>query len=159
MPGSVQAFDGALWPVCFGDQRVLRVDPTSGAVDDVAVPGSPSDIAVVGDELWVTVRDREAVDVIDPVAMRVVDSIDVGPNPHKVIAAFGWVWVTNEGDAVADGTVSRIDPATRAEVQPRVTVGLAPIELAAGGERVYVANFNGRGLDDRPGTVTILAPT
>ena len=66
---------------------------------------------------------------------RVAATIPVGPGPVDVLAAEGVVWVAN----AAQGTVSRVDPATQT-VTRTIQVGRNPVRLAAGFGSIWVAN-------------------
>jgi YVTN family beta-propeller protein len=88
---------------------------------------------------WVAVRGPERVAPIvnpPPGALgRVVATIPVGADPADVLASDGAVWVAN----TAQGTVSRIDPATNT-VTRTIQVGRDPVRLAAGFGSIWVAN-------------------
>jgi DNA-binding beta-propeller fold protein YncE len=74
-----------------------------------------------------------AVAVVDPDTNRVVASIPVGSKPVTITAGDGAVWV---GDA-GDGTVTRIDPATR-KTKP-IGIGAPAVDLAASEGSIWVA--------------------
>jgi YVTN family beta-propeller protein len=63
------------------------------------------------------------------------DAVATGQNPGGVAYGAGSIWVTN----TSDGTVSRIDPRSRAVTQT-VRVHAQPVGIAASGEDVWVAN-------------------
>jgi YVTN family beta-propeller protein len=69
-------------------------------------------------------------------AIRVV--LPLGTSPTAVTAGDGAVWVANSNA----GTVSRIDPATRAVVQT-IQAGAAPTAIAVGAGAVWVTNNYG----------------
>jgi virginiamycin B lyase len=66
---------------------------------------------------------------------RVTATIAVGAGPVDAVVGAGAVWVAN----AAEGTVSRIDPATNT-VTATIAVGRNPVRLAAGFGSVWVAN-------------------
>jgi streptogramin lyase len=74
-----------------------------------------------------------AVVAVDAATNRVVASIPVGSEPISIASGEGAVWV---GDA-ADGTVTRIDPASRRT--QAIGIDAPAIDLAAGGGNVWVA--------------------
>jgi YVTN family beta-propeller protein len=77
----------------------------------------------------------DSLGVFDARSGRLVAHIGVGATPTGVAAGEGAYWVTN-----ADGhTVSRIDPATTAVVQP-IPVGNGPSGIATGAGAVWVVN-------------------
>ena len=81
----------------------------------------------------------------DPVART---PLGVGAAPGALAAGGGALWVAN----AADGTVSRIDPASRKVTGGAIKVGPVPAALAVGAGAVWVANS-----DD--GTVSQIDPT
>ena len=74
--------------------------------------------------------------------------LGVGAAPGALAAGAGALWVAN----AADGTVSRIDPASRKVTGGAINVGPVPAALAVGAGAVWVANS-----DD--GTVSQIDPT
>ena len=64
------------------------------------------------------------------------DSVRVGLSPDGLAFGAGSLWVANR----TDGTVSRINPDTRAVVQT-IKVGALPNEVTVTGNDVWVANF------------------
>jgi YVTN family beta-propeller protein len=66
---------------------------------------------------------------------RVAATIPVGADPVDVLVAAGTVWVAN----AAQGTISRVDPATNT-VTRTIQVGRNPVRLAAGFGSIWVAN-------------------
>jgi DNA-binding beta-propeller fold protein YncE len=71
---------------------------------------------------------------IDPRTGRVVQTVGVGQDPESIAVGSGRVWVAN----FADGTVSRIDPAT-SDVAT-ITANGAPLGLAVRSGVVFVVN-------------------
>ena len=59
--------------------------------------------------------------------------IDVGAEPEGIAVGAGAVWVANTGD----GTVSRIDPATK-KVVKTIDVGNRPVGIAVAADLVWV---------------------
>jgi YVTN family beta-propeller protein len=63
----------------------------------------------------------------------------VGAGPtDAIVGADGMLWVANDGD----GTVTRVDPATNADVDT-VTTGGSPFVIRAGFGDVWTADFKG----------------
>ena len=69
----------------------------------------------------------------------IADTIEVDNGPVGIAVGAGAVWVANS----LDGTVSRIDPATRREVS-KTTVGNTPAAVAFGAGYVWVTNSDDR---------------
>jgi virginiamycin B lyase len=87
---------------------------------------------------------------------RVTASIPVGAGPADALVAAGAVWVAN----AAQGTVSRIDPATNT-VTATIRVGRDPVGLAAGFGSIWVANQSSQTvarLDARTGRLEATIP-
>jgi YVTN family beta-propeller protein len=64
------------------------------------------------------------------------DAVAVGQSPGGLAYGAGALWATN----AADGTVSRIDPATHTVVQTIHQVGADPTAVTVSGQEVWVAN-------------------
>jgi YVTN family beta-propeller protein len=88
---------------------------------------------------WIGVRQSERVTpVVNPPPGslgRVAATVPVGARPVDVLVSDDAVWVAN----AAQGTVSRIDPATNTVTQT-IQVGRNPVRLAAGFGSIWVAN-------------------
>ncbi len=78
---------------------------------------------------------------------RIQTAVRVGIGPVGVAVGAGAVWVANGGD----GTVTRIDPATRA-AGPPIATGRGPVAIAAGDSGVWVANASGTVVHIDPAT-------
>ena len=148
-PGHVRAIDGELWVAHLYNSAVGRVDPVTGAVGEVSLPGRVLRHPAGGRRDLDHVVGRQPGRRGRSVDSEVTELIDVGARPYMLLEAFGSVWVSNTG---ADpGSISRLDPATRREVQPSIPVGSYPVALAADADRLYVANYGGE-------SVMVLAP-
>jgi streptogramin lyase len=66
-----------------------------------------------------------------------IATIPTGTHPCGVVAAFGSVWVANDG-----GTLVRIDPSTN-RVRKRIRVGAGACFLAADAHALWIANYTG----------------
>jgi hypothetical protein len=55
-PSAIAAGHGAVWVASYLEQKVYRLDAANGrAVQTISVAGAPVGIAVVGDEVWVSI--------------------------------------------------------------------------------------------------------
>jgi YVTN family beta-propeller protein len=144
-PGRPAAFGvgtADLW-VVQADGTVSRIDPDTNEVTAAVPVTTPAGLAVTDEAVWASSFEGNEVVQIDPNELTIVDSIATGANPDAIALGDGVLWVTNRGD----GTVSRIDLATReAEV---VDVGTAPAGIALDGDRVWV-------IDNADGTLVLL---
>ena len=72
--------------------------------------------AVTGDleRVYVPNLRANSVDVIDPVAMKVVDRFKVGIGPQHIVPSWDLrtLWVTNNAEGRTDGSLTPIDPRT-----------------------------------------------
>jgi YVTN family beta-propeller protein len=95
--------------------------------------------AVLALAAWVRIRGPEPqAPIVNPppgALGRVIARIPVGPGPSDVLAGQDTVWVAN----AAQGTVSRVDPATNT-VTRTIPVGRHPVRLVAGFGSIWVAN-------------------
>ena len=133
------------------------IDSESGKiVSEISVGGSPGEIAVRPDAVWVTNANDNTVSRIDSTTNQVVQTIRVGGGPAGVAVGGKAVWVANG----LDGTVSRIDPTTNQVVQT-ITVGNGPKcrlrrgrrlgDQLRGRHRVPDRSRSGSGDEDGPG--------
>jgi len=120
-PNALTAGGGALWVAGSGNGTVTRVDPATGRVTaTLRLGGEPDGLALAGGVLWVAYADRAVVTRVDPTTATALGQVRVGRHapvgtqagtlavPESIGVGLGAVWVPNS----ADGTVSRIDPAT-----------------------------------------------
>jgi molecular chaperone DnaK len=157
MPYGVTAIDGELWITFDDDDRIGHFDPAGDPADMTYIDGleQPIDMLAVDDQVWVTLRDRDQLAVIRREDGVIRHYVETGVQPFKLISALGSVWVTNNGNGNPDGergSVSRLGPVNRSPQQPVIEAGFAPLEIAAGPDRIYVANFG-------DATISILTPT
>jgi peptide/nickel transport system substrate-binding protein len=92
--------------------------------------------------------EANAIGVIDADAAGIESQLSVGSKPGAIAAGGGFLWVASE-----EGTVSRVDPETRA-VQTLAGQGSAS-GIAHGGGSVWVTNFDERTVTQiRPDSLT-----
>jgi YVTN family beta-propeller protein len=122
---------------------VWRRHPRSSAA---LVLGLAAVVAAGGLFLWSPWRppalravSENSLGVIDAGRGEIVKQIEVGDQPGGIALGEGSIWVTNQGS----GTVSRIDPKTRAVVDT-IDVGKEPAGIAVGEGSVWVANSGER---------------
>ena len=128
--------DGLLWTANIGDGTISKIDPATGAATRINVGGSPTQLAVTSDAVWVW-NYSNSVTRVDIASESVGDPIDTGPGVISAIAAGkGYVWVTNS----EQNTVVRIDPETQTLAGEPIKVGLQPMSLVVGADFVYVVN-------------------
>jgi ABC-type transport system substrate-binding protein/class 3 adenylate cyclase len=130
----------AVW-VTDGSGRVLKIDPRYNRVTatrSLAAAGSfllgtVRPVLVAFGSIWVVSPDGH-VSRIDADSGRGLGSVGVGNVPSAIAAGAGSVWVTNN----ADGTVTRIDPATL--VPTTIPVGHGPAAVAVNAAGAWIAN-------------------
>jgi DNA-binding beta-propeller fold protein YncE len=146
-PTGVAYGDGAIWVTNAGDGTLTKVDTRSGKVSGapLALGASPTFVAADDKAVWVTTAGGERVrgnlQRIDPRTNQPVGSpLRTGRLPAGVAIGGGSVWVAN----AADGTVTRVDPATgRRET---IRVGGVPVSIAYGAGRLWVPDSAGQRL-------------
>jgi YVTN family beta-propeller protein len=139
-PTGLAATKTAVW-VTHGSGDVSKIDPAHNLVAStrpLAFSGAifggtvrPT-LAAFG-SLWIVSPDG-VVSRIDADSARRVESVGVGNDPSAIAAGAGSVWVTNS----ADGTVTRIDPATL--VARTIPVGHGPVAVAVNAAGAWIAN-------------------
>jgi len=89
------------------------VDPKNLYSETAAGKLSPT-VAGALPRVYVPNRRSNDVSVIDPATLKVVDKFRVGINPQHVVPSWDLktLWVTNNAEGRADGTLTPIDPAT-----------------------------------------------
>ena len=144
IPYGIAAIDDELW-VTFDDvDQIGRVDVSSGGVELVEGFSRPIDLLQVDDDIWVTMSEaNNEIAVVDPELMQIRKLVPAGFIPWKAATGMGSVWVINVGIGTEPGTVSRFNATTNnaEEQQDPITLGNAPIEIAIGGGKVYIANL------------------
>ena len=150
-PFAVIAYDDALWVTFAESDGLAQIDPaTSTVTARYSVGPGPVDVQAIDDQLWVTLGDANQVAIVDPTDGTVVDSVDVGTRPWKLAEGFGAVWVSNRGDEIGPGSVSRIDPSSLM-VTGTAATEVQTDELAIGPSDVFAVNYGS-------GSVSVISP-
>ena len=153
-PSSLAVGAGAVWALNADDQTLTRVDPVRRAEHAYGTDGIPVDLAAGDGSVWVVngARARAAsvfpgapiaypeptsVSRLDPTTGLTVATIalpqapsDQPPTSYQIAVGPRGVWVIN-----ADGSVSRIDPASNRIVQ--MVRGLSVSAIASGVEGTW----------------------
>jgi streptogramin lyase len=135
---------GSLWVACKSEARLLRVDPSSGAIRARIRFPTAVQIGAVATGLgavW-ALDDRQGMLYrVDPARNAVVRSVLLGTSrAYNVWTGAGSVWVVDD----ASGELMRIDP--NGGVVDRIAVGDGPSDLVFEGATVWVVNHRDRGL-------------
>lgn len=137
-PRSPLPADSHVWVVTGGDERVVRIDPVSGATTGVPAGPLPVGLAWGADSLWVGhERAETGIWRIDPETLQPMARIPAPAAVRGLAFGDGVLWVaTEEG-------VLRIDASTNSIVQRvRLTErrrDLGPIGVVLAGEVVWVS--------------------
>ena len=154
-PADVAIADGSVWVAGYRGNTgyVWRIDPRSNRIRAAIRGGTwPHALAVRRDAVWVVTNSvffkPGKLLRIDSRTNRIeAPSVLLGPAPAGLGAGRSGLWVAD----AADGTVRRIDPASR-RVVARIRLGGIPFGVAVGLHSVWVTN-----VDD--GTVSRIDPT
>lgn len=133
--------DGSLWLPDSHSGNLIRFDTHTHQVvatirvGDPAANRSngydPNDVAVAGDQVWVTQRAEKAVGRIDPVTNTLAESVPLPNVPYDLVIADNILWISSfEGDVVM-----RMDLATRTITSTYVN---KPLGVTVGGGAVWV---------------------
>jgi ABC-type transport system substrate-binding protein/DNA-binding SARP family transcriptional activator len=160
-PTALAATPGAVW-VSDSTGQISKIDPEYDrpvpalqlVADTTVRPRSAWPMLAASRSIWIVDPDGYVAQ-IDPGSGRKTGLVDVGDDPSAVAAGAGSLWVTNS----ADGTVTRIDPAT--QVATPIPVGHGPDAVAVNAAGVWVANAGDNALvriDPDTGAVAATAP-
>ena len=149
-PEGLTVGPASVWVALKEVGQIARVDrQTMEVIARIDVGAGPRAVVHDSGAVWVTNGDDDTVTLIDPLANEglgaVLDTIEVGDEPHGV-ALGGGVWVANrDGDSV-----SWIDSESEAEPLPvvEIPVGDNPKGIAVDAGTVWVANTGIEGEDD-----------
>jgi DNA-binding beta-propeller fold protein YncE len=123
-------------------------DAPEPLAESLRVSRQPTDVALLGDTVWVTSgRDDRVVAFDARTAEVVLRPREVGGGPLRVAAGEGSVWTAN----AEDGTVARIDPLVPGDVGRRIALSADAVDVAVGPGGVWVTNGT-------RGTVTRIDP-
>lgn len=117
---------------------LVRIDPNGNRVT-AAIDlgdGSPSDVAVGFDSVWVSDSTADVVYRVDPDTGAVVTEIAVTGGPTSLAVTADAVWVTKP----ATGQVRSIDPDTNAPGRA-IGTGSNPAVLESGGAGLFLADY------------------
>ena len=132
---------GSVW-VTSTSGGVSRIDPeTNQVIASITVGGTPSQIAIANDAVWVANREGTIVSRIDPQTNQIVASIDVGFSTLALAVDQDSVWVAG----YSDSTLLRIDSQTN-QVVARIPVGVSSWGIAADQDAVWVTSNSNKTL-------------
>ena len=125
---------GAVWvPSSTG---VSRLDPDTAHVDArIRLDTGVTEIAVSGEDVWVTDKEGGTLTRIDARTNEVVAVIATGSGAHGLVVDDDAVWVAN----YQDNTVSRVDPGTNEVVATIEDVG-SGVGVASGDGGIFVSD-------------------
>jgi streptogramin lyase len=134
---------GSAWVVCTPQQRVERVDATSGrVVASIRVPAPVWAISAGEGGGWAIARDDSTLYRISPASNRISARVALDAPGVYLWADAGAVWVADD----ADRTLIRVDPA-RNRVVARLPVGDGPSGLAFDGASLWLVSHRENSLD------------
>jgi YVTN family beta-propeller protein len=139
----VAASEKHLWATDAANLTVERVDPRTGRVDRLQLPGVPIALASFGTDVWVA--QPRALSRIDASTGRLIATAPLPFSPSAIAADVHGVWLADR----KHDAVRLYDPRKRRLV--RIAVGDGPLDVAAGQSSVWVVNGG-------DGTVTRIDP-
>ena len=119
------------------NEALLRVDPTTGNVKRIQLPGDPKGVAFSGNSIWVTIPSLDQVKRIDANTFQQVTAEAGCDLPTEIALADDAAWIT----CVNSRTVIAIDTASNASDPDRqlsLDQGLVPQGIAIGGGYIWV---------------------
>src|SRR5918992_1286115 len=138
-PTGLAASGDAVWVAAAGSQAVWPIDPATGrqAGPGIRTGGAPSRLAVGAKALWIADSTHGSVIPVQTRGRRVYRPIGGGADVTDLELAAGALWVLSS----AEGLVRAIEPGGRP--LRRLSVGAAPVDLAASRRWVVVAGASG----------------
>jgi YVTN family beta-propeller protein len=97
-PQALAVGAGAVWVADFVGDRVVRLDPSTGARTAIPAGRGPVSIAVGADAVWVANRLDRTVARLDPTTLAVTDTVALGKRPTDIAVDGSSVWVAVEED-------------------------------------------------------------
>jgi YVTN family beta-propeller protein len=117
------------------DPALWRIDPATGRlVATIALPFTPTDVAVGDGAVWVTSELDDMLQRIDPATNKVTAMISVGRGAGAVAYGAGSVWVADQ----VDRSISRVNPHA-VRITDTIKIDSTPVDLAVGNGVVWVA--------------------
>jgi len=132
--GGIASGPHAVWATDTANGFLLRIDPSSGTIQDrIPVGDHPTGVAVGDGQVWVVNQLDMTVSEVNVRARKEVAKFAVGNGADAIAFGDGSVWVAND----TDGTLSRIDP-TRTTRTNTIPLDGAPAAIATGPQGVWV---------------------
>lgn len=131
-PVDIEDGAGAVWTANRLRGTVTRIDPTTGAAQEIPVGGRPRQLVVDGSAAWVRTS-RQTVVRLDVATGATDDPITVALPITDMALGAGHLWLSHGSEA----TVTRVDLATRAPSGDPIPVGPQPGSMVLG-EYLYV---------------------
>jgi streptogramin lyase len=101
--------DRGVWLVTGKDGNLVRVDPTSGALQaTVRIAAGSYNPHYSAGTVWISQAEGAQLTAVDAQSLKVTATVATGPNPRFLTAGGGAVWTLDQGD----GAVTRIDVRT-----------------------------------------------
>jgi len=124
-PGSVAVGGGAVWVADYLQNRVLEVNPKTGAFKPLELTQTPDYLLASAGAIWILSRDARTIEKIP-----YDNQVEWGPHglphyPFGFAAGAGAIWVANGSE------VDKIDPITHAVRRVHVKAGLRLLRAIA----------------------------
>jgi streptogramin lyase len=123
---------------------VLLPPPAAHILATIPVASAGRMAFAADGSLWVNrdYPDGSTISRIDPATNQVTDTVAVSAGGIDIAYGFGSIWEVDYGSGNAAGTVSRIDPQTKAVIATIPTQGTAPGGIVITPQAVWVANHD-----------------
>jgi DNA-binding SARP family transcriptional activator/ABC-type transport system substrate-binding protein len=136
-PASIAVTNGSLWIADTVHNELLRADSSTGAIADrIPLKQQPGDVAAGAGAVWVASTGGPSVTRVDATTDAILQVIRLDGIPSALAFVDRALWI---GDPT-DQELLRIDPAS-GDVK-RVTVGVQPSAVVAGGGMLWVAGYD-----------------
>ena len=132
-PTDIAVGSGGVWVLDALTAELTEIDPTTDRIiAHISLPGSPREVEAGAVGVWVLDADTGTVTEVDPESGGIGKTARVGADSSDLETGLGAVWV-----AGFDGTITKIDPVTRAVTEFSIGSPISALAVDAAGDTLW----------------------